>query len=235
MDAKRIVPVLRIQEGQVVDASGAPLGHPADWAGRLELAGADGVIFQEAAGPGSAAGGDRTAWVRAVAGALFIPFALEAAFAGLDELDALLAAGADQAILPVAATGGGPLLTEAALRFGRCHVAAAVEAVAVEGRWRVLLADPPEGWDALAWMADLEQRGAGEILLRLSPGGPATETLFQGAARMALPVLFHCAGDEAEWAEALLHGADGVAFPAGLRSPGPCKAALAGLGLTVRQ
>jgi imidazole glycerol phosphate synthase subunit HisF len=234
MDAKRIVPVLRIQEDQVVDASGVHLGHPADLAGRLELEGADGVIFQEWTGtrPRPSAG-TRTAWVRAVAGALFIPFALEAAFDSLGELDALLAAGADQAFLPVAASGSS-LLAEAALRFGRCHVAASVDAEALGDLWRVRLADEEER-EALAWMADLEQRGAGAILLRLSPSGKDARALFQGAARLALPVLFHSAGLEDEWADALLHGADGVAFPAGLRSPGAGKAALAGLGLTLRQ
>ena len=230
MDAKRIIPVLQVRGGQAVDASGASLGHPAEVAGRLEREGADGIIFQETGGAGS-----RPEWVRAVAGALFIPFALEAAFGGPDELDAILAAGADQAILPVPAAAGGSLLSEAALRFGRCHVAAAVTVRAAGERWRAVLADQPEGLDALAWMAELEQRGAGEILLQLAPGGGAAESLFQGAARLALPVLFRSAGGEAEWADALLHGADGVAFPAGLRSPGPCKAALAGFGLTLRQ
>jgi imidazole glycerol phosphate synthase subunit HisF len=230
MDAKRIIPVLQVRDDHVVDGTGASLGHPAERAGRLEQEGADGVIFQAWGG----AGLGRAAWVREVAGSLFVPFAVEAAFAGLEELDALLAGGADQAILPSVAAGD-TLLAEAALRFGRCHVAAAVTAQAVGDRWRVTPAGAGEGWDALAWMAELEQRGAGEILLQLAPAGAGAESLFQGTARLALPVLFRSAGGEAEWAGAMLNGADGIAFPAELRSAGACKSALAVHGLSLRQ
>ena len=45
--------------------------------------------------------------------------------------------------------------------------------------------------------------------------GEAGAALFQGAAGMALAILFLSSGDEPQAAEALLHGADGVAFPAG--------------------
>jgi imidazole glycerol phosphate synthase subunit HisF len=232
MDAKRIIPVLQVREDLVVEGS-SWLGPPAELAGRLEREGADGVIFQAWDGAGLGAWtGSQAGWVRKVAGSLFIPFAVEAAFGGLEDLDALLGAGADQAILPAAA-GGASLLVEAALRFGRCHVAAAVAAQAVGAGWRVALGEA-EGRDALAWMAELEQRGAGEILLQLAPGVAGAELLFQGAARLALPVLFRFAGPESGWAQALLHGADGVAFPAGLCPAGACKSTLAAHGLSLR-
>ena len=48
MDAKRLVPVVHVLEGRVVDpADAADLGAPAEWARRLELEGADGLLFVE--------------------------------------------------------------------------------------------------------------------------------------------------------------------------------------------
>jgi hypothetical protein len=171
-----------------------------------------------------------------VAGSLSIPFSLEAPFRAFAELEEAMAAGVDKLILSAPSGAEDALLAAAAQAFGRTRVAVAVDAVLAAGaHWRVELADEPEGRDALAWMLELEQRGAGEILLRTTPEGPAMAELFQGAARLALSILFLSQGDEAEAAEALLHGADGVAFPAAAGSPGQWKSALSAHGLAIRQ
>jgi cyclase len=228
MDAKRIVPVLQVDAGQIVVPE-ATAGEPAAWACRLELEGADGVLFREV-GPADA---ERTHWIRQVAGSLSVPFALEAPFLDLTQVEQALEAGVDKVVLGPAAAGG-RLLQAAVQAFGRTHVAVTGQAVLVDGRWRVELEDQPQGRDALAWMVELEQRGAGEILLRTAPETEAIGGLFQGAAGLALSVLFLVSGDEAMAAEALLHGADGVAFPALVRTARQWKAALAARGLSVR-
>ena len=126
MDAKRLVPVLRILGHQVVAAGGPAgnrgLGLPADWARRLELEGADGILFQDLDRPDPAGGQGRAGWLREVASALFIPFALEAGFGGWEDLAAALAAGVDRVFLPV---GSDALLAAAASRFGRTRVGVA--------------------------------------------------------------------------------------------------------------
>ena len=229
MDAKRIVPVLQVRAGQIAPPEGAA-GEPAAWACRLELEGADGVLFREV-GQGDQ---ERAHWIRQVAGSLSVPFALEAPFQELAQVEQALEAGVDKVVLGPAADGG-RLLQAAVQAFGRTHVAVAGQAVLVDGRWRVELEDQPgQGRDALAWMVELEQRGAGEILLRTAPETEAIGGLFQGAAGLALSVLFLASGDEAVAAEALLHGADGVVFPAMLRTARQWKAALAACGLSVR-
>jgi len=215
MDAKRIVPVLRVIAGQA----------PSDGACRLELEGADGILFQDA-GPASL----RAEWIRAVAGSLSIPFVVEAPFQGFAELEEVLEAGADKVILPA-----GPSLEAqlaAAVRaFGRSRVGVAVNAVlSVDGHW---LADP-EGLGALAWMAGLEQIGCGEILLRATPGGTDSAALIQKAAQLSLSVLVLCPGGDALAADALLHGADGLAVADPARSPRQWKQALAVRGLAFR-
>jgi imidazole glycerol phosphate synthase subunit HisF len=220
MDAKRIIPVLQVRDG-LVPVPGSGPGHPAEWACRLALEGADGIIFREAAGEGRPGRELRAAWLREVAGSLFIPIALEAPFTSLAELEEALEAGADKVVLD-AATAATPILAAAAQRFGRSHVSVAVDAV------------PEAAADALARMAELEQLGAGEILLQVTPEA-AAGALIQKAARLAISVLFRSAGDPALAAEALLHGAEGLAFPAMLRTSADQKSLLTLRGLTLRQ
>jgi cyclase len=231
MDAKRLIPILRVLDAQVVmpdDAGGwRGSGRPADLAARLELEGADAILFQESRGPG--VGGS---WIREVAGALFIPFALEAPFGGMRELDEALEAGADQVIL--AADAAPALLAGAAARFGRAHVGVAA-ALAHNGlQWQVDPAGAGTGPEALAWVDEQYGQGAGAVLLDNLAGHAALAELLQGAARSPLAVLAHGSGDAAEAAEILLQGADGVAFPAHACVTAALKAALSGYGLTLR-
>jgi len=232
MDAKRIIPVLEVCNGRIVAAESS---HPAEWAVRLEREGADGIIFRETvqADP-SALVVQRGGWVRDVAGALSIPFALEAAFHSLEDLEEVLEAGADRVLLRPAMISA-PTLAGAARKFGRTHLGVALRAdLTPETGWWMALAGGPEGRAAQAWMAEMEQWGASEILLEAGPEGATTGTLFQGAARLALSVLFLCSGASGQVADALLNGADGVAFPAGTRSPEQWKSLLRPHGLTLR-
>jgi len=121
MDAKRIVPMLQVLAGD-------PGQEPARTACQLELEGADGILFQA----GSAT---ETDWIRAVAGSLSVPFALEAPFRSWAELEQALEAGADRVIL----AGPAAMLTAAAQAFGRSRVAVAVDAILGPSGWRVEL------------------------------------------------------------------------------------------------
>jgi imidazole glycerol phosphate synthase subunit HisF len=193
------------------------------------MAGADGILFRDM-GPASG----RAGWIREAAGALSIPIALEAEFRSWAEVQEALAAGVDQVILPGRTLAMDPALAAVVETYGRARVAVAVRAVPAASGWRVVLDDEPGGCDALAWLAEQELRGAGEILLQAVPEGEALAGLVQGAARLALSVLFRSSGDEARAAEALLHGADGVAYTAGARSPRQWKAALGASGIALR-
>jgi hypothetical protein len=214
VDAKRIIPMLGLQEGP-------------DAARRLELAGADGLVFVEDA-PGGAGRAER---IRAVARSLFIPFAVACAFGQVEET---LAAGADQALLTLDPEGL-TALDAAAQAFGRNHLLVAVEAAwAPERGWRVATPGDPGGRDALAWMVELGLMGAGELLLSVAGAGGDPADLCQRAAHLPLAVLFQGATPELGQ-EALLHGADGFAYATALASPGELKKALGGRGLAFRQ
>jgi imidazole glycerol phosphate synthase subunit HisF len=189
-------------------------------AGRLELEGVDGILFTV---PGEAHPA-REPWLREVAGALFLPFGLEAPIQEPAALGAALAAGVDRVVL---GPGGADLELLPALvaAFGRGRATVAVDADYAAGAWR------SEGRDALAWMGELGERGAGEILLRAQGSGEALAALARGTAHLALPVLFRAGPREA--AEALLHGVGGLVCPLP-DTPRALKAAFALEGLTFR-
>ena len=218
--------MLRVSAGQALGPDPTPV-PASEWARRLELEGADGILLQETA---PASPGSRAPWLRELAGVLSIPFALEAPFQDRAELEEALEAGVDKVVLAASVALEDAWLAAAVARFGRVHVAVAVNARLAAGpRGQA----GPEGRDALAWMTELEQRGCGEILLGAEPEGAACAALVQGAAQLSLTLLFR-AGDQARAAEALLHGADGVACPDLDRSPRQWKQALAVHGLTFR-
>ena len=203
MDAKRIVPVLHILEGRVVDPEGrAERGLPAQWARRLEMEGADELLLVDL----SRDRRGRQGWLEEVAGCLFLPFALEAPFADGSEVAEALASGADKAVVPAADLKRFQVET-----LGRSRVVAALEAAWSE----------EDGWDrALMAMMNLGQAGAGEILL--AAGTLNLAELCYATARLATPVVLRCV-DPALAVEALAHGADGIAFPAGSRTAGEFK------------
>ncbi len=211
MDAKRLIPVLHVLEGRVVDPAGAAdLGDPVERACRLELEGADGVLFVEL-GRGRRL---RRAWMPGVARSLFLPFALEAPFQDADEIREALEAGADRVVLPAR-----DLDALDAARFGRARITASLEAA-----WS-------GGWDAA--LEDLRNLGgAGEILLKA--GGRHLAELCAQAARLPTPILLDCS-DPALAAEALAYGADAIAYPAALMTAGAFKDALEPTGIALRR
>ena len=220
MDAKRISPILPIRE--------VPGDRPAECAGRLEMAGADEIFFLEA-GPARTG---QAAWIQEVASSLFVPFGVACVFARGSQVEEALDLGADKAIINVSPNKL-PQLAKAALKFGRHRITVAVKVFwTLEHGWRAAMPQDPGGRDAVEWMVELGQMGAGEILLS-SGTLEGIGALCKSAAQMALPVLFHCA-DRATGLEALLHGADGLAFAAAQESPGDFKAFLGGQGLALR-
>ena len=188
MPAKRVVAMLCVQDGRIVaPEDGADLGAPIQWARRLEMEGADEVLFVERGAPAA-----RRPWLAAVAGGLFIPFALEAAFKSAEALAGALEDGADRVV--VAAPRARELQAE---RFGRARVVASLDAVAGEA-WRV----------ALEAMADVDPgRGGGDTPAGRDRG--PRQALCRQTVRLPMPVLFQCS-DPTLAVGALAHGADGV-------------------------
>ncbi|MGI8566016.1 MAG: imidazole glycerol phosphate synthase subunit HisF [Pyrinomonadaceae bacterium] len=175
MLAKRIIPCLDVNEGRVVKGirflSLVDAGDPVEQGHKYDAEGADELTFLDI----TASAGKRAIvadLVRRVADQVFIPFTVGGGLNHIEDIRAVLRAGADKVSLNTAAIERPALITEAAEIFGsQCIV------VAIDARRRNA-SDVKQGWevfthggrrnvgrDAVEWAVRAERLGAGEILL----------------------------------------------------------------------
>jgi cyclase len=107
--------------------------------------------------------------IEAVADSIFIPLTVGGGVRTADDVREMLNAGADRVSLNTAAVMRPEVLTESAERFGTQCVVAAIDARRRpdDAGWEVYIYGGRQstGRDALEWAKEVEQRGAGEILL----------------------------------------------------------------------
>jgi imidazole glycerol-phosphate synthase subunit HisF len=175
MLAKRIIPCLDVDNGRVVKGirfvSLVDAGDPVEQGKRYDAEGADELTFLDITA--SSDKRDIVAdLVRRVADEVFIPFTVGGGLRTLEDIRAILRAGADKITLNTAALEQPQLISECAETFGsQCVV------VAIDARRRIA-GDPNAGWevythggrrntgiDALEWVMRAQRLGAGEILL----------------------------------------------------------------------
>jgi cyclase len=172
MLAKRIIPCLDIDRGRVVKGirfvSLADAGDPVEQARRYDAEGADELTFLDIT-----ASSDRRAivaeLVRRVADEVFIPLTVGGGLRDVEDVRAILRAGADKVSLNTSAVHRPELIREVAETFGSQSVVVAVDArrrAGTEG-WEVWThgGRAQTGLDAVEWATRAESSGAGEILL----------------------------------------------------------------------
>jgi cyclase len=173
MLAKRIIPCLDIDRGRVVKGicfvSLVDAGDAVEQARRYDEEGADELVFLDIT-----ASSDKRAivadLVRRVADQVFIPFTVGGGLRHVEDIRAMLRAGADKVSLNTAAVERPSLISEGATIFGSQCIVVAIDACrkkdGAEG-WEVVTHGGRRrvGWDVLEWAARAEQLGAGEILL----------------------------------------------------------------------
>lgn len=173
--ARRIIPCLDVDAGRVVkgvrfvDIRDA--GDPVEVARRYDAAGADEITFLDITA--SHEGRDTTLHtVARMAAAVFIPLTVGGGVRTLDDIKALLRAGADKVGINSAAVNDPEFVRLAAARFGSQCIVVAIDAkrVSVPGeapRWEVFTHGGRRGTgiDAVAWARRVAALGAGEILL----------------------------------------------------------------------
>jgi cyclase len=169
--AKRIIPCLDIANGRVVKGVNfvnlRDAGDPVEVARRYDGEGADELAFLDIR-----ASVEQRAllyeMIEAVADEVFIPHTHGGGVQSVDDVRALLNAGADKVSINTAGVERPELYQEASARFGaQCIVAAIdVKQCAVD-QWQVYIhgGRTPTGIDALAWADEVTALGAGEILL----------------------------------------------------------------------
>jgi len=249
MPAKRVIPCLDVKHGRVVKGVQfkdlRDLGHPVDLARRYDLEGADELVFLDISASLENRG-TRETWVREVARELSIPFTVGGGVSCVDDAKRLLRAGADKVAVNTAAAQRPELVSELADAFGRQCVVAAVDVKRdADLGWRVYLKGGTEPTEraALDWLWDLNERGAGEILLtsmdRDGTGAGFDIQLLERASELPIPLIASGgAGLEIHFLEALEHGADAVLaatlFHEGILPIPRLKAYLAHNGILVR-
>ena len=175
MLARRIIPCLDVKDGRVVKGVRfvdlVDAGDPVEVAARYDAEGADELCFLDITASHEA----RPIILDVVARTaerVFMPLTVGGGVRTVEDVRALLKAGADKVSINTAAVARPEFVGEAATRFGtQCVV------VAIDARRRVA-DDPTRGWevythggrtatgiDAVAWAARMEAAGAGEILL----------------------------------------------------------------------
>jgi cyclase len=173
MLAKRIIPCLDVDRGRVVKGISfvnlVDAGDPVEQGARYDGEGADELVFLDIT-----ASSDRreivAEMVRRVADRVFIPFTVGGGIRTVDDIRAILKAGADKISVNTAAVQNPDLIREGAERFGAQCIVVAIDAKRRSGEklaWEVYLhgGRTPTGIDAVEWARQAAELGAGEILL----------------------------------------------------------------------
>jgi cyclase len=175
MLAKRIIPCLDVNDGRVVKGirfvSLVDAGDPVEQGCRYDSEGADELTFLDIT-----ASSDKRAivaeLVRRVADEVFIPFTVGGGLNSIEDVRAVLRAGADKVTLNTAAVERPELITEGANVFGSQCMVVAIDARRRDPKnaragWEVYTHGGRKavGMDAVEWAARAEEFGAGEILL----------------------------------------------------------------------
>ncbi len=172
MLTKRIIPCLDVKDGQVVKGIHfvglKEVGDPVALAKKYYSDGADELVFLDI----SATVEKRKTMVdvvRRVAKEIFIPFTVGGGISTIEDVRAMLMAGADKVSLNSAAIQNPSLIEEASKRFGNQCIVLAVDAKkrADNTGWNVYVEGGRKdtGIDCMEWILKGVSLGAGEILL----------------------------------------------------------------------
>ena len=169
--AKRVIPCLDVRDGKVVKSvrfvDTQDVGDAIELAKRYDREGADELVFLDI----NASHEKRRTMVEfasAVADQLFIPFTVGGGINSADLAGEILRVGADKVAVNSAAVRDPGLISRIATRYGSQATVLSIDARrAADGHWEVVVdgGRVPTGIDALAWVRDGVDRGAGEVLL----------------------------------------------------------------------
>ncbi len=170
MLAKRIIPCLDVKDGQTVKGVNFEnlryAGDPVTLAAAYSEQGADELVFLDI----TATNEERKTIidvVEHVANQVFIPFTVGGGIATIEDMRNLLLAGADKISVNSAAVNNPQLISDAANMFGSQCIVVAVDAKRADDDFYVFInaGKKNTGIKLIDWVKQVEQLGAGEILL----------------------------------------------------------------------
>ncbi len=181
MLAKRIIPCLDVDRGRIIKGvrfvSLKDAGDPVDAAKAYNDAGADELVFLDI----TASFEQRPILIDVVAktaSVAFMPLTVGGGIRTLEDIRALLKAGADKVSINTSALENPIFIREASERFGAQCIVVAIDAKRrhsdpqptihnPQSEWKVYThgGRNPTGKDAVEWAKEAQEMGAGEILL----------------------------------------------------------------------
>ena len=174
MPARRIIPCLDVKDGRVVKGvqfrNHRDAGDIVENAVRYREEGADELVFYDIGASAEGRSLDLE-WVRRIARAIDIPFAVAGGVRTRDQAAACLDSGADKVSINSPALERPALIGELARDFGSQCVVLGVDSFESGGDYRVKqYTGSPEatrdsGRSTLDWVAEATERGAGEVVL----------------------------------------------------------------------
>lgn len=179
---KRIIPCLDIKDGRTVKGVNfvalRDAGDPIELAKRYVCEGADELVFLDI----TATIEKRktlSELVRKIAKEINIPFTVGGGIYSLEDAQAVIRAGADKVSINSAAVKNPLLITEIADEFGSQCVVIAIDTKFDNNEWTVFVSGGkiPTTLKTMDWAKQIEQLGAGEILLT-SMNNDGTKTGF---------------------------------------------------------
>lgn len=170
MLAKRIIPCLDVKNGQTVKGVNFEnlryAGDPVELAKKYSNEGADELVFLDITATNE---GRQTTlkMVEKVAENVFIPFTVGGGIKSIEDIQNLLMAGADKVSLNSFAVKNPEIIKEASSRFGSQCIVIAIDSKKIDDDYYVFInaGQKNTGIKVKDWMKQVEELGAGEILL----------------------------------------------------------------------
>jgi len=225
-------------------------GDPAELARRYRDEGADEIVIYDITASAEARSVDFK-WLEQVSRALDVPLCVAGGIRTLAQAIACLEHGADKVSINSPALERPDFIDELARSAGSQCVVVGVDSRLVDGAWRVFQytgsesAVRPAERETLDWIAEAQERGAGEIVLNCmdSDGVRAGYDIAQlraARARLTIPLVASGGAGSAEDFAAVFRGADvsgalaASVFHSGRVGVAQAKAAVRAAGFEVR-
>jgi imidazole glycerol-phosphate synthase subunit HisF len=166
----RIIVCLDVRDGRVVKGtkfkSLRDVGDPVELASRYEEEGADEIVFLDISASHEGRG-TLLDTVQRTAEVLFVPLTVGGGVRSVEDMDALLRAGADKVSVNSGAVSSPDVLTQGADRFGSQCVVISIDAAREADTWYHYTHGGRQRTDleAVPWARECVAKGAGEVLL----------------------------------------------------------------------
>ncbi len=218
----RIIPSLLLKDGRMVKSikftNYRDVGHPLTTAKIYDAQRADELLFLDIS---ASREGRKILFdlVRQVAEECFMPLGVGGGIASIEDVREILKSGADKVVINTAAVENPEFITKAATRFGSSTIVVSIDVKKNTGGSNEVFirgASMPTGLDPVSWAKQVEQLGAGEILITSidqegTLSGYDLDLVGQIASAVSIPVIAHGgAGKLSDFKEAIIAGASAV-------------------------